>query len=89
MSEDTHLSVLSITAREYEAQLIVDALLEKGIHAEKSGGAASDFKVGVPGQVEILVETADLERATIAYAELRDEAEHIDWSQVDVGQPEE
>jgi len=89
MSDDTKLSVLTMTAREYEAQLIVDALLEKGIHAEKAGGAASDFKVGVPGQVKILVETKDLEQATTAYNSLRDEADHIDWSQVDVGEPEE
>ncbi len=89
MSDDTELSVLTMTAREYEAQLIVDALFEKGIHAEKSGGAASDFKVGVPGQVEVLVETNQLAAATAAYQTIRDEADHIDWSQVDVGKPEE
>ena len=89
MSEDTQLSVLTLTSREYEAQLIVDALHEKGIHAEKAGGPADDFQVGVPGQVKVLVETAQLEEALAAFDEIRDEAEHIDWSHVVVGEPEE
>ncbi|MCA9076865.1 MAG: hypothetical protein KDA93_17695 [Planctomycetaceae bacterium] len=89
MPEDTKLTVLTMTAREYEAQLIVDALLEKGVHAEISGSATSDFKVGIPGQVEVLVDTAQLESANAAYDKIRDEADHIDWSQVDVGDPED
>ncbi len=89
MSEDTHLSVLTMSSHEYEAQLIVDALQEQGIHAEKSGGPASDFKVGVPGQVKILVETSQLIEATAALDTLRDEADHIDWSKIDVGKPQD
>lgn len=88
MAEEHDLSVLTMSSHEYEAQLIVDALKERGLHAEKSGGATADFKVGVPGQVKILVQTAQLAEATDVLKTLRDEADHIDWTKIDVGQPE-
>lgn len=74
---------------ETEAAMIVAALAEEGIEAFKSGGPVSDFKVGVPGHVQVLVRPEDLDRAREAFAHLKDEQGEIDWSQIDVGQAEE
>lgn len=74
---------------ETEAAMIVAALAEEGIEAFKAGGPVSDFKVGVPGHVQVLVRPEDLGRAREAFAHLKDEQGEIDWSQVDVGQAEE
>lgn len=83
MQENGDLDVLMTVPRETEAQLIVDALAEKGIEAHQAGGAISTFKVGVPGEVLIYVKPEDRARAAAALAEIRDEADHIDWSQID------
>lgn len=74
---------------ETEAAMIVAALAEEGIEAFKAGGPVSDFKVGVPGHVQVLVRPEDLGRAREAFAHLKDEQGEIDWSQIDVGQAEE
>lgn len=74
---------------ETEAAMIVAALAEEGIEAFKAGGPVSDFKVGVPGHVQVLVRPEDLDRAREAFAHLKDEQGEIDWSQIDVGQAEE
>lgn len=81
--------VLADLPGEIEAQLIIAALEEEGIEAFKAGGAVSDFKVGVPGHVQVLVRPEDLDRARDAFAHLRDEDGEIDWSQVDVGDARE
>lgn len=88
MHEDADLVVLMTVPREVEAQLIVDALAEKGVEAHQAGGAISSFKVGIPGDVVIYVKPEDQAQAVQALAEIRDEADHIDWSQIKFDQPE-
>jgi hypothetical protein len=55
--------VLTTAENEMEAGIIVAALEREGIKATASGAATADFRVGVPGDVEILVAAADLDRA--------------------------
>jgi hypothetical protein len=72
-----------------EAGVIIAALAEHGIKAAMDGAATAEFRVGVPGQVEILVAKEDLERAQTVLREDEDNEDDIDWSQVDIGEPEE
>lgn len=89
MQDNEEPVILADLNSETEAAMIVAALAEEGIEAFKSGGPVSDFKVGVPGHVQVLVRPEDLDRAREAFAHLKDEQGEIDWSQVDVGQAEE
>jgi len=54
-----------------------------------SGAATADFRVGVPGEVQVLVAQEDLARALEVIQEGQDDDEDVDWSTVDVGKPEE
>ena len=42
-----------------------------------------------PGWVQVLVADEDLPRARVALEEIRRESDSIDWSQIDVGEPED
>lgn len=79
---------VTTAADEMEAGVIVAALEEHGIKATMTGAATADFRVGVPGEVQILVAQADFERAQEVLEEVDEEQQDVDWSQVDVGQPE-
>lgn len=89
MQDNEEPVILADLNSETEAAMIVAALAEEGIEAFKAGGPVSDFKVGVPGHVQVLVRPEDLGRAREAFAHLKDEQGEIDWSQIDVGQAEE
>jgi len=81
-------TLLSV-ANEVEAGGIVTALAEYDIEAFATGGFTSGFKAEAPGNVQIVVRQSDLERAVLALARIREEQGEIDWSTVDVGEPEE
>ena len=52
-------------------------------------GKATNFRAEAPGWVEVLVAEGDLARAQSVLDEIHRENDHIDWSQVDVGEPED
>ena len=54
-----------------------------------TGGFTAGFKAEAPGSVQILVRSSDLDEAERALAEIRKDEGEIDWSQIDVGQPED
>ena len=54
-----------------------------------SGVYTTNFRAEAPGWVEVLVAAHDLARAQEALEEIHAENDHIDWSQVDVGQPDD
>jgi hypothetical protein len=81
--------LLLSVATEAEAAGIATALAEYGIEAMTTGGVTAGFKAEAPGSVQILVRAADFEQAKRALAEIRADEGHIDWSKVDVGQPED
>lgn len=65
--------VLVSVPTEPEAAIIVAALDEQGIAAEATGGYTATFATAVPGEVQVLVHRADLERAQAILAELHRE----------------
>src|SRR5690606_30598656 len=73
---------------EAEAAGIVTALTAHGIQATATGGFTAGFRAEAPGYVNVLVRHEDLAAAKQVLADLKDDGSDIDWSQVDVGQPE-
>jgi Putative prokaryotic signal transducing protein len=89
MHDDPENVVRLIGVRhEAEAGILVAALAERGIRAVSSGSYTSGFRAEAPGDVSVLVEEMDLERAKAALKEIQEQSADIDWSQVDVGEPE-
>ena len=81
--------VLAKAANEFEAAAIVTALMERSIFAKAVGGFTASFVVEAPGDVSIVVREAELEAAKKVLAEIRANEEEVDWSKVDVGEPED
>jgi hypothetical protein len=76
----TSIVRLTMADNEMDAGIIIAALAAEGIKATMSGGATADFRVGVPGDVEILVTAEDLPRAQqiLREAEEAEEADEMD-----------
>ncbi len=81
--------VLTSVCTDVEAAAIVGALAALGIEASAIGGYTAGFRAEAPGRVNVIVKHADLGRARTALAEIEQNRPQVDWSQVDVGQPEE
>lgn len=84
-----HLSVLTSFPTEAQAVIVVAALGEAGISATATGGFTAGFKAEAPGWVQVLVAEEDLPVAQNTLRQLQEEVAEIDWSQVQVGEPEE
>jgi hypothetical protein len=74
---------------EMEAGIIVGALEEHEIRAAMAGVTTANFRAEAPGLVDILIAEHDLSRATQVLEKLQAEQGDVDWSQVDVGEPED
>lgn len=83
------LEVLKSYANEMEAAPIVAALEAAGIQAKTMGGFTAGFRAEAPGDVQVIVRSEDLQRAKELLAEIEKDQTEIDWSQVDVGEPED
>lgn len=73
---------------EAEAVAIVTALEAEGIRATATGGYTAGFRAEAPGDVNVLVRQQDLVAAQRVLAELQHHGGDVDWSQVDVGDPQ-
>jgi hypothetical protein len=80
--------ILTSAPHEWGAGVIVSALEDEGIKATVVGENTADFRVGVPSWVPVYVAEKDLERARQILEKVQAENADIDWSQVDVGEPE-
>lgn len=84
--------MIRITSRptEPEAAIVVGALEDAGIRAVMSGQYSAGFKAEAPGWVAISIFEKDRQAAEEVLANIgSEEREPIDWSQVDVGRPED
>jgi hypothetical protein len=88
---DLHENLARLTSvrTEMEAGVVVAGLEERGIKAAMSGVYTTNFRAEAPGWVEVLVAEHELAKAQDALDEIQEENDHIDWSQVDVGEPED
>jgi hypothetical protein len=81
-------STLTRVPSETEAAIVIAALDENGIRAE-SDEYTSGLRAGPWNWVDIMVATQDLAKAQEILARVQEENDHINWSQVDVGKPED
>ena len=89
MNDDLkNLAKLVAFPTEVGAAPVISALEEAGISAVATGGFTAEFIAEALGEVQVLVAERDLPQAKEVLNVLREEMDHIDWSQVDVGEPE-
>ncbi len=88
-THDEHVALLTSTPTEMEAGIIVGALEARGIKATMTGTYTAGFRAEAPGWVQVLVAEDDLPAAHEVLAEVKRGDDTIDWSQVDVGEPED
>ncbi len=89
MSEQPkHTAKLTSAPTESEASILIAALQENGIQAS-SEEYSSGLRAGAWNWVGVLVAEDDLEKAKEVLEQVKSENDHIDWSQVDVGEPED
>lgn len=88
MSDADDLVQLTSTVTSVEAAAIITALDRAGIRAVM-GNVNSAAMIPEAMEVEVLVAQHDMPRATTLLKLLEEHGEQIDWSTVDVGQPEE
>lgn len=81
--------VLVSVPSEIEAAAIVTALAEEGIEATATGGFTAGFRAEAPGLVNVLVRGEDYATALKVLENFRQHGAGVDWSQIDVGEPEE
>lgn len=89
MNAPARLKTLLSVPNEWEAAAVVGALAEEGVPAKAVGAATAGFRAEAPGEVAVLVAEEDVPRAQAILASVDLQATEVDWSQVDVGQPEE
>ena len=81
--------LLKSVPSETEAAALVLALKDYGIDATTTGGYTASFRAETPGDVQIIIQSADLDRARIALEEIERGHSEMDWSDVDVGRSED
>ena len=81
--------VLTRVRSDIEAAAIVAALTARGIKASTTGSYTAGFRAEAPGDVHVVVRHEDLSGAKQMLAEIEQDQIDVDWSQVDVGEPEE
>ncbi|MEN0111231.1 MAG: DUF2007 domain-containing protein [Planctomycetota bacterium] len=90
MADPSDVTLFTQTPTEPEARVLMAALAEHEIEATCDGGAISGFVAEAPAWVRVLVRAADLPRArTLLETGALDVGDDVDWSKVDVGEPED
>jgi hypothetical protein len=77
---------LTSAPSETEAAIIIAALADEGIRAE-TDEYTSGLRAGAWNWVDIIVAEQDLPRAQEILVKVQEENSHIDWKNVDVGDP--
>ena len=81
--------VLTRVPSDIEAAAIVTALAARGIEASTTGGYTAGFRAEAPGDVNVIVRNEQLDHARRVLAEFEQDQTDVDWSQVDVGEPDD
>ena len=81
-------TALTCFATEVEAAIIISVLAENGIQATTAGSDTTAWGREEPADVTVVKRHCDLQRALEVLAEVEAARKDIDWSAVDVGEPE-
>ncbi|MEZ6066774.1 MAG: DUF2007 domain-containing protein [Planctomycetaceae bacterium] len=87
--DSSEFVIIRSVPHEVEAAMIVAALEQIGVPARMAGGVISGFRAEAPGEVEVLVRREYADAARTLLQEIDGGDGPIDWSQVDVGEPED
>jgi hypothetical protein len=88
-TDDENLARLTIVRSELEAEIIIAALADEGIKAAMSADHTSTLWTLAPGLAEVLVAEDNLSQAQAILQQVRNKHSDVDWSNVDVGEPED
>jgi hypothetical protein len=88
-TDDENLARLTSVRNEMEAGIIIGALEQEGIKATMSGVYTAGFRAEAPGWVEVLVAEDNLSQAQAILQQVHDDHADVDWSNIDVGEPED
>jgi hypothetical protein len=80
--------ILTRVENDIIATAIVTGLAAHGISASTTGSYTASFLAQAPGDVQVLVRHSDLARAKEAFDELQQEYTNIEWSQINIDQPD-
>ena len=90
MSEQKpELVTLTKVANESEAKSLIGLFEDEGIAVFVNGGDDLSLFGDDVGDIQLIVKKADYQKAAELLAEIEAENSEIDWSQVDVGEPED
>lgn len=89
MSESDDVCRVASAHSVMEAAPIVAALERAGIKATTGNTASATVLPEAMGEVEILVANHDVPKALLLLEAIEEHGAEVDWSQVDVGEPEE
>ncbi|MEQ1824706.1 MAG: hypothetical protein ABL921_02125 [Pirellula sp.] len=89
MVETNNPVLLTRFVNEIEAVAILAALAECGIQGTTTGTFTTGFYTEAPGDVSVFVRSGDLPKALEVLSDVQASSTKIDWSNVDVGEPED
>ena len=88
IDDKTKLKTLTQVDDEPQGAIIVAVLADAGIKATLTGVFTAGFRAEAPGYVSVVVSEKDLPKAK-KILESIDLETPVDWSKVDVGEPED
>lgn len=85
------LVLLTSTRTEFEGRTMAASLEAEGIPTRVFAASAQmlQWEGGITSTVRVMVRRADLDRAALVLRQVRRDSVDLDWSEVDVGQPED
>jgi len=87
-SDPDNPTTLVTFLNEVEAASLVAELAESGIQGMTTGSFTTGFRTETPGDISVVVRQSDLVKALEILAQREDGKFEVDWSNVDVGEPE-
>ncbi|MGI9517221.1 MAG: putative signal transducing protein [Pirellulaceae bacterium] len=88
IDDKTKLKTLTRVDDEANGSIIVSVLKDAGIKATLTGVFTAGFRAEAPGYVSVVVSEKDLAKAKKILQSIELETP-VDWSKVDVGEPED
>ena len=89
MDKNDKLVTLTQVDDEVNASIIISTLEKAGIKATSTGVFTAGFRAEAPGYVSVVVSEKDLVEAQRVLDTIEYQKSDVDWSKVDVGDPEE
>ena len=87
--ERPELVTLTKVPNEAEAKSLIGLFEEEGIAVFINGGEDLSLFGEDIGDIQLIVKKSDYDQASKLLEEIEEENSEIDWSQVDVGEPED